>query len=99
MAQFEIQNLPPFASEAEEAAWWYENREKHAAEFVQADKDGRLKVNIAAKRLARAQGRISLKLETEEKRQAAEFAGRRGMTVEMYLHHLVHEGLERETAA
>ena len=34
--------LPNFANEAEEAAWWYENREELGEEFVQAMREGRV---------------------------------------------------------
>jgi hypothetical protein len=32
--------VPAFASEAEEAAWWYRNRNSHDAEFVAALRNG-----------------------------------------------------------
>jgi hypothetical protein len=35
--------VPKFATEAEEAKWWYENDEKVSDEFEKAAKEGRLK--------------------------------------------------------
>ena len=34
--------IPSFASEAEEAQWWYDHREELAQDFVDAAKAGRL---------------------------------------------------------
>jgi hypothetical protein len=33
--------IPKFATEAEEARWWYENREELAQDFVNAVREGR----------------------------------------------------------
>jgi hypothetical protein len=33
--------IPKFESEAEEARWWYENREELAQDFVNAVREGR----------------------------------------------------------
>jgi hypothetical protein len=35
--------IPKFATEAEEAKWWYDNREKLSVEFDKAAKEGRLR--------------------------------------------------------
>lgn len=35
--------IPKFATETEEAKWWYENRELISDEFQKAAKEGRLK--------------------------------------------------------
>lgn len=34
--------VPKFATEAEEAKWWYDNRDKLSDEFEKAAKEGRL---------------------------------------------------------
>src|ERR1017187_4961741 len=36
--------VPAFASEAEEAAWWYENRKSHDKEFAAAVENGEAQV-------------------------------------------------------
>ena len=36
--------VPAFASEAEEAAWWYENRKSHDREFAAAVEHGETQV-------------------------------------------------------
>lgn len=33
--------IPVFATEAEEARWWYENREELAQDFIDAIREGR----------------------------------------------------------
>ncbi len=38
----EPRRIPVFATEAEEAKWWYDNREELAKDFVEARKAGRL---------------------------------------------------------
>lgn len=35
--------VPRFRTEAEEAQWWYDNREKHADEFIEAMRAGKTK--------------------------------------------------------
>ena len=91
--------LPRFANEKEEADWWYDNREQHAADFIQAAKEGRVKVNYMADRLARLRGLTTLKLAEEDKVKAEELAKQHGVTTEAYLSTLVHEALSRETSA
>ena len=34
--------IPKFSSEAEEAEWWYQNREALAEEFARAESKGKL---------------------------------------------------------
>ena len=36
--------VPAFASEAEEAAWWFENRKSHDREFAAAVENGEAQV-------------------------------------------------------
>ena len=44
--------VPEFASEAEEAKWWFENDEKVSAEFLKAAKVDRLRRGGVARLLA-----------------------------------------------
>ena len=44
--------IPKFASEAEEAKWWYDNREILSEEFQKAAKEGRLRRGGVARLLA-----------------------------------------------
>ena len=45
--------VPAFASEAEEAAWWYENRKSHDREFAAAVVHGETQVLTREKLRAR----------------------------------------------
>jgi hypothetical protein len=88
--------LPAFQSEAEEADWWFENREQHAEAFVQAMAEGRVKRTNLAQRVARARGVPVIDMEAEDISKAQELAQKKGMEVASYLSLLVHEALERE---
>ena len=88
--------LPAFASEEEEANWWYDNREKHSEEFVRAFEEGRVKRGTLARRVAAAQGLPVLDLNEDDISRARLLAEQRGMPMANYLNLLVHEALERE---
>ena len=45
--------IPAFASEAEEAAWWYQNRKSHDREFAAAVENGETRVLTREKLRAR----------------------------------------------
>jgi hypothetical protein len=45
--------MPAFATEAEEAEWWYKNRNQHGKELVAAMKSGEAQVLTKAKLLER----------------------------------------------
>lgn len=88
--------LPPFQSEAEEADWWYENRERHADDFIRALAEGRVKRGGLAARLAQARGVPVINMEVDDIAKAHDLAQKKGMEVASYLTHLIHEALERE---
>jgi hypothetical protein len=62
----EKRKLPKFENEAEEARWWYENREELAKDFTNAGREGRLGPGSAARLRAKlaakeeAAGRVAL---------------------------------------
>ena len=85
--------LPAFASEAEEATWWYDNREAHAEEFAKAIREGRARRSTLAQRLAEAR---AIDLDPEDETKARQIATNRGMDYKTYLKHLVHEALAQE---
>jgi hypothetical protein len=45
--------VPAFATEAEEADWWYQNREFHGEELLAAVRSGEAQILIKEKLLAR----------------------------------------------
>ncbi|HZL26922.1 MAG TPA: hypothetical protein VFC39_10355 [Acidobacteriaceae bacterium] len=42
--------IPAFASEAEEADWWFDNRKETAADLLKASREGRLRPSSLARR-------------------------------------------------
>jgi hypothetical protein len=49
-------NLPEFASEAEEARWWFEHRDELAKEFAVAAVEGRLQRGSLARSMGLTSG-------------------------------------------
>jgi hypothetical protein len=92
--------VPKFATEAEEAAWWFENREEHGKFMAQEMAAGR---TIKMKDLLAARGlqgpRVSVEFEFDDVVKAREQAQQRGVAVEAYLRELVHEAVTKNAAA
>jgi hypothetical protein len=55
----EKRHIPAFHSEAEEARWWFENREARDEEFAQAIVEGRAGKNTLAARVAKSRATAS----------------------------------------
>jgi hypothetical protein len=55
--------IPQFASEAEEAQWWFDHREEIGADMIAAVREGRNGIGTL--------GRAKLRAEAESKAQAA----------------------------
>lgn len=96
-------NIPKFANEAEEADWWYANRELVSAEFHRAAEDGSLQhgtaKRLAAEARARREAEETVRLDGEDVVRARAAATRKGLSYEAYVRQLVHEALEKESAA
>lgn len=88
--------IPRFASEKEEADWWYANREKHAEEFIQAAAEGRVQRGNLREHFAALRSGTTISLDAETAREALELAERRGTGIPNVLKVLVHEALQRE---
>jgi predicted DNA binding CopG/RHH family protein len=94
MSDYPKKQLPAFASEAEEAQWWFDNREQHGKEFAQAIRDGRVtRGGMARRGLIRTH---SIDLDPEDFSQAQILAEKKGLRYQTYLRMLIHEALERE---
>ncbi len=96
--------VPAFATEAEEAAWWYENRNQHGKELLAAVKSGeaqvltkaKLKERIAASRKA-ATPVVALRIPAADLALARKQAEHKGLPYQTYIKSLLHETLtERE---
>ena len=86
--------LPAFANEDEEAQWWYDNREQHAEEFVQAMQEGLVTRGAMVRRgLVRTP---TVLIPHEDYADAKMLAEKKGMDHDAYIQSLVHEALQRE---
>ena len=93
-----------FATEAEEAQWWYRNRNLHGKELLTAVKDGeaqvltkeKLRERIAVSRKAPAPV-VALRIPEADLAMARKQAERKGLPYQTYIKSLLHETLsERE---
>ena len=96
--------LPTFATEAEEAAWWYENRNLHGEQLVAAVKSGeaqvltkeKLQERIAASKEAAAPV-VALRIPAADLALARKQAEYKGLPYQTDSKSLLHETLtERE---
>jgi len=89
--------IPKFANETEEADWWYEHRDLVIKEFERAEVEGRLGRGTAMKLALEREHSIQLDIEDAARARAA--AKRKGMQYQAYVKMLIHEALEKESAA
>ncbi len=94
MTEHPKKELPAFESEAEEAQWWFDNREAVGEEFVRAIQEGRATRGAMMRRgLVRTP---SIEIDPEDFSQAQALAEKKGIRYQTYLRILIHEALERE---
>ena len=92
--------IPKFASEAEEAQWWYDHRDEVAKAFEDAAARGDMHTGSAA-RLARERAAgitptTTIRLDPQDISRARALAARRGLRYQTYLKMLLHEALKAE---
>jgi len=94
--------VPRFETEAEEAKWWYDNRELVSEEFHKAAKEGRLRRGGVARLLAERGLPIpqpqplpstTIRLDPEDIAIARVQAAERGLRYQTYLKMIIHEAL------
>ena len=100
--------VPKFATEAEEARWWFENEEAVSAEFVKAAKEGHLKRG-GVRRLLAERGlpvppseplpTTTIRLDPEDIAKARVQAAARGLRYQTYLKMIIHETLAKAERA
>jgi predicted DNA binding CopG/RHH family protein len=96
--------MPAFATEAEEAAWWHENRNQHGKELLAAVKSGEAQVLTKAKLLERIAASkkapapvVALRIPAADLALARKQAEHKGLPYQTYIKSLLHETLtERE---
>jgi predicted DNA binding CopG/RHH family protein len=92
--------VPTFATEAEEAAWWYKNRDAHGAQLLAAVKRGdaqlltkeNLLERIAASRKTPAPV-VALRIPHADLALARKQAEEKGLPYQTYIKSLLHETL------
>jgi hypothetical protein len=104
--------IPAFATEAEEAKWWYENQELISNEFQKAAKEGRLGRG-GVRRLFAERGipfpepktapapmpTTTIRLDPEDIAKARVQAAERGLRYQTYLKMIIHEALRNAESA
>jgi hypothetical protein len=96
--------VPRFATEAEEALWWYKNREVHGKELLAAVKAGEAQILTKEKMLARIEASkrkpapvVALRIPAADLALARRQAEEKGLPYQTYIKSLLHETLaERE---
>jgi predicted DNA binding CopG/RHH family protein len=96
--------VPTFATEAEEADWWYKNRNIHGNDLLAAVKNGEAQVLTKEKLLARLAASkktpapvVSLRIPATDLALARKQAEQKGLPYQTYIKSLLHETLaERE---
>ena len=97
--------VPAFATEAEEADWWYKNREVHGRELLAAVRSGEAQILTREKLLARIVASkkktpapvVALRIPEADLALARRQAERKGLPYQTYIKSLLHETLaERE---
>ncbi len=99
--------VPAFATEAEEADWWYQNREAHGKDLLAAVKSGEAQILTREKLLARIEASkkkpapvVSLRIPQDDLLLARKQAERKGLPYQTYIKSLLHETLvKREKKA
>ncbi len=89
-------DIPVFATEAEEADWWYDNRELVEDEFHAAFVEGRVKPFVADPPSER-KVQTTIALDASDSKKAHAIAAKRGLKYETYLEMLLHQELEQTT--
>ena len=92
--------IPAFATEAEEAEWWYKNRNKHGKQVLAAVKSGeaqlltkeKLRERIAASKRTPAPV-VALRIPEADLALARKQAERKGLPYQTYIKSLLHETL------
>ncbi|MGP8245938.1 MAG: hypothetical protein ACLQVN_15635 [Bryobacteraceae bacterium] len=92
--------VPRFATEAEEADWWYENRKRHDKELLAAVKSGEAQILTREKLLARLEASkkkpapvVALRIPAADLALARKQAEQKGLPYQTYIKSLLHEAL------
>ncbi len=91
--------IPTFKSEAEEAEWWYKNRDRLDKDLVEAAKEGRLKrldqATLKARLSASKARVVSIRLPENDIELARQQAAQKGLPYQTYIKSLLHQALRQ----
>jgi predicted DNA binding CopG/RHH family protein len=90
--------IPKFATEAEEAQWWFDNREELDKDFAQAFAEGRLRRRTEP-RPSTSVLTTTIRLDPADIEPARAQAERKGLKYQTYLKMILHEALLKEAEA
>jgi predicted DNA binding CopG/RHH family protein len=88
--------IPKFASEEEEANWWFENRGMVEEEFLEAARTGRLRNGSTALRRAREANALTIHLSDADLAAIRHLAAQRGQNEDVCAASILHRALESE---
>jgi len=88
--------IPRFATEAEEARWWFENQDRIEQDFKEAAANGTLTRGTLSRRGITPT--TTIRLDPADISKARSLAQKRGLKYQTYLKALIHEALEREAS-
>jgi predicted DNA binding CopG/RHH family protein len=90
--------IPKFATEQEEANWWYENRQMVEDEFRKTMREGTIRRGTAEHlaQASRESRNITIRVPVVDIDRARELAEKKGIGYQTYMKMLLHEALERE---
>ena len=96
-------NLPEFASENEEADWWYDHRKEVSDDFAASAAEGKIRsvrdMLLEDHNLILPDTFVSLPMSNADLAKVKEIAAKQGLGAEEYLSKAVHAILEAERAA
>jgi predicted DNA binding CopG/RHH family protein len=87
--------VPKFETEAEEAQWWYQNRNMVESALNKAIDNGTIQSGTAQRltREARASRNVTLRMAEADLDLARKQAGEKGLPYQTYIKSLLHEAL------
>ena len=94
-------NIPKFKSEAEEAEWWDQHREKTSRWMEDAIFTGKTTTlsHVIRRSRARATSTVSICIDSDDITRARSLAAKKGLRFQTYLEMVLHEALAREERA
>ncbi len=97
MSNMDTQPIPIFADEAEEAQWWYQQRDQLTANAEAALARGELRTRRLVQESAETPAtNITIRVAEKDFIRVRDLAAKRGLPYQTYLKMLFHEALDNE---